>query len=149
VDTLAQRAAHRDDPRREDPRSTKPQPGDAQPDHAGPDNTRPDNTRAGNTQPDSAGTDNAPTDTTRADKIQAQVVHAGTNPGDPMTQAGKLSVPSARLSSYAEEAAELLAGLSANRRIRKTAAGTHTPDSDSADPLDSAVDTSQTKQPAD
>jgi hypothetical protein len=46
------------------------------------------------------------------------------------TEEGKPNVPGARLSAYAEEAAELLAGLSSNRRRRKP--GTDEPTADPA-----------------
>jgi hypothetical protein len=110
------------------PASGRPDQDSARPDTARPQD-RPDELRAGGA---------------RSDKNPI-----GKSPASPTTQSGKPSVPNARLSSYAEEAAELLAGLTSSRRRRKTDIGASTPDPASADPADRAASTRQTKQPAD
>jgi hypothetical protein len=91
---------------------------------------------------DNAKTDQAKPDIAKPDK-------PGKSPASVTTQSGKPSVPSARLSSYAEEAAELLAGLTASRRRRKSDAGEPTSDPASAEASERAVSTGQTKQPTD
>jgi hypothetical protein len=106
--------------------------GNAQIENAQTEKVRAEKVRAEGAQTKKAHADNAQAEKAPAEKAAAGGAKAGKpSPGkaqpkessakaQPRTMAEDTpNVPGARLSSYAEEAAELLAGLSANRRRRK------------------------------
>jgi hypothetical protein len=108
------------------------QTGNAQIENAQTEKVRAEKVRAEGAQTKKAHADNAQAEKAPAEKAAAGGAKAGKpSPGkaqpkessakaQPRTMAEDTpNVPGARLSSYAEEAAELLAGLSANRRRRK------------------------------